>query len=49
MPKQDGQATVASRAPQCSHWVQSDEAGAPHIGQFRVSAGIAEMLQKEAD
>lgn len=39
-PKQRGQATVARRAPQCSHREESAEAGAPHIGQFSVSAGI---------
>jgi hypothetical protein len=35
-PKQEGQETVARRAPQCSHCGDSDEAGAPHIGQFKV-------------
>jgi hypothetical protein len=39
-PKHDGQATVASRAPQCSHRAASVEAAAPHIGQFSVSAGM---------
>ena len=38
--KQEGQATVARRAPQCSQRVASLVAAAPHIGQFRVSAGI---------
>jgi hypothetical protein len=38
MPKQEGQATVASRAPQKLHFVESDEAAAPHEGQRRVSA-----------
>jgi hypothetical protein len=40
IPKQEGQATVASRAPQCSHRLASLEAGAPHIGQLSVWAGI---------
>ena len=31
MPKQDGQATVARRAPQCSQSVASVAAAAPHI------------------
>src|SRR5882724_4289640 len=39
-PKQDGQATVASRAPQCSQRGESDEVGAPHIGQLSVSTAI---------
>ena len=38
IPKHEGHATVASRAPQCSHEVASEAAGAPHIGQFNVSA-----------
>src|SRR5207247_1805983 len=41
IPKHEGHATVASRAPQCSHWVASVEAGAPHIGQLSVSACIS--------
>jgi hypothetical protein len=40
IPKQDGQATVARRAPQWSQRVASVEAGAPHMGHLRVSAGI---------
>lgn len=40
MPKHDGHATVASRAPQCPQWVESVEADAPHIGQLRVSAAM---------
>src|SRR5579872_2882406 len=40
IPKQEGQATVASRAPQCAHEVASEAAGAPHIGQFNVSASM---------
>jgi hypothetical protein len=40
IPKQDGHATVASRAPQWSHVEASLEAAAPHIGQFNVSIGI---------
>jgi hypothetical protein len=40
MPKQEGHAIVARRAPQCSHWLESLDAAAPHIGQFRVSACI---------
>jgi hypothetical protein len=40
IPKQDGQATVARRAPQCSHREASVAAAAPHIGQLKVSAGI---------
>jgi hypothetical protein len=43
-PKHDGHATVASRAPQCSHTVASDLAGAPHIGQLRVTASICNYL-----
>src|SRR5271170_1253857 len=31
IPKHEGQATVASRAPQCSHRGESGEAAAPHI------------------
>jgi hypothetical protein len=38
MAKQEGQETVAKRAPQCSQWVASLAATAPHIGQLRVSA-----------
>jgi hypothetical protein len=38
MPKHEGHATVASRAPQCSHCVASLDVEAPHIGQFNVSA-----------
>src|SRR5436190_14360555 len=45
IPKQEGHAMVASRAPQCSHFVASDEADAPHIGQFKVSASPAIFLQ----
>jgi hypothetical protein len=42
IPKQEGHATTARREPQCSHWVASEETGAPHVGQFIVSgAGIA--------
>jgi hypothetical protein len=41
MPKQDGQATVARRAPQCSQRVAALEAAAPHMGQLSVSAGTA--------
>src|SRR5882762_2934664 len=40
IPKQDGQATVASRAPQCSHRVASVAAEAPHIGQLSVWADM---------
>jgi hypothetical protein len=40
IPKQDGQATVASLAPQCSQQGESEAAAAPHIGQLSVSAGI---------
>ena len=40
IPKQAGQDTAASRAPQWSQWEESVEAEAPHIGQLRVSAGI---------
>src|SRR5205809_447157 len=40
IPKQEGQATVAKRAPQWSQEVESVEAGDPHIGQFSVSASI---------
>src|ERR1700677_1599880 len=43
-PKQDGHATVANRAPQCSHCVASLAAGAPHIGQFNVSAESTILL-----
>jgi hypothetical protein len=38
MPKHEGHATVASRAPQCWHSVESLDTEAPHIGQFNVSA-----------
>lgn len=44
MPKQDGQATVARRAPQWSHCVDCGEAGEPHIGQLSVSASINEVI-----
>jgi hypothetical protein len=44
MPKQAGQATVASRAPQCSQRGESDEAAAPHIGQLRVSTGTVKDI-----
>lgn len=37
-PKQDGQAMVARRAPQCSQRVASLAAAAPHIGQLSVCA-----------
>ncbi len=37
IPKHEGHATVANRAPQCAQLVESVEAGAPHIGQLRVS------------
>jgi hypothetical protein len=40
IPKQAGQATVASRAPQCSQLGASVRADAPHIGQFKVSAAM---------
>jgi hypothetical protein len=40
MPKQEGQATVARRAPQCSQHEASLVAAAPHIGQFKLSACI---------
>jgi len=40
MPKQAGHAMVASRAPQCSHFEDSVEADAPHIGQFNVMAAM---------
>jgi hypothetical protein len=40
IPKHDGQATVARRAPQCSQLVASVAAAAPHIGHFKVSTGI---------
>jgi hypothetical protein len=39
-PKQEGQATVARRAPQCSQRAASVDAGAPHMGHLSVSAGI---------
>jgi hypothetical protein len=42
-PKQEGHATVASRAPQCSQHAASEAAGAPHLGQSRVSADMAEI------
>jgi hypothetical protein len=45
MPKQDGQAMVASRAPQCSQRVASEDAAAPHMGQFSVSAGIVNSTE----
>jgi hypothetical protein len=40
IPKQEGQATVARRAPQCSQQVASLAAAAPHMGQLRVAAAI---------
>jgi hypothetical protein len=40
IPKHEGQATVASRAPQCRHLVASVEADAPHMGQLRVFASM---------
>jgi hypothetical protein len=43
IPKQHGQATVASCAPQCAQLVVSVDAGAPHMGQLSVSAGIDSM------
>ena len=44
MPKQTGQAIVASRAPQWSHLEDSVEAEAPHIGQFNVAAAIVKFI-----
>jgi hypothetical protein len=38
IPKHDEQATVASRAPQKAHFVESTEAAAPQEGQRSVSA-----------
>ena len=35
---------MASRAPQCSHFGESEEAAAPHIGQLSVSAGIVDYI-----
>lgn len=43
IPKHDGHATVASRAPQYKHCGESVEAAAPHIGQLSVSACIPEF------
>jgi excisionase family DNA binding protein len=40
IPKQDGHATVASRAPQWSQRAALVEADAPHIGHESVSAGM---------
>jgi hypothetical protein len=40
VPKQEGQATVASGVPQWSQRVVSVEAGAPHIGHLSVSVGM---------
>jgi len=40
MPKHEGHATVANRAPQCPHAGESLVAGAPHIGQLRVDASM---------
>jgi hypothetical protein len=40
MPKHEGQATVARRAPQCSHAVAALAQGAPHIGQLSVEASM---------
>jgi hypothetical protein len=49
MPKHDGHPTVASRAPQCSHNGESKLAtGAPHIGQFSVSADVNRVLLFES-
>jgi hypothetical protein len=44
IPKQDGHATIARRAPQCSHALAPAETGAPHIGQLRFSAGVVMSL-----
>src|SRR5258706_9857863 len=44
MPKQEGQATVARRAPQWSQRVASVEAEAPHIGHLSVSASITQVI-----
>jgi hypothetical protein len=49
MPKQEGQATVARRAPQCSQCVASLVAAAPHIGQFKVSAGMESQVIAASD
>jgi hypothetical protein len=46
IPKQEGHATVASRAPQWSHRDESVEAAAPHIGQLSVSAGMSKVFPK---
>jgi hypothetical protein len=43
IPKHDGQAMVARRAPQCSHRGASVAADAPHMGQFSVSAGMVDV------
>jgi hypothetical protein len=43
-PKQEGQATVASRASQYSHCGASVDVDAPHIGQLSVSASIERIL-----
>jgi hypothetical protein len=40
IPKHEGQAIVARRAPQCSHAVASLAQGAPHIGQLSVKASM---------
>jgi hypothetical protein len=45
IPKQDGQEIVANRAPQCSHFVASVEADAPHMGQLSVSASTGEIVR----
>jgi len=47
MPKHEGHATVASRAPQWSQRVAPVEADAPHIGQFNVSAGMMFIISSQ--
>ncbi|HEY5912407.1 MAG TPA: hypothetical protein VJA21_17535 [Verrucomicrobiae bacterium] len=43
IPKQLGQAIVARRAPQWAHFEDSEEAEAPHIGQFKVIAAMVQI------
>src|SRR5436309_14500792 len=42
-PKHDGQEMVASRAPQYSHCVASDETAPPQFGQFSVPTSMMEL------
>jgi len=49
IPKQEGQATVASRELQCSQRVASEEAAAPQLGQFNDCAAMRETFSAGDD